>query len=73
MPEGNWKVETFGTWTYEMGLKKLITMNIPSSQRRRNLEGTKIGTSMVVNDNDTRMDILSMRFVFEENLKKPFP
>ncbi|XP_061377211.1 ionotropic receptor 75a-like [Danaus plexippus] len=70
MPEGNWKVETFGTWTYEMGLKKLITMNIPSSQRRRNLEGTKIGTSMVVNDNDTRMDILSMRNLNTDHLTK---
>ncbi|CAG9584439.1 unnamed protein product [Danaus chrysippus] len=70
MPKGNWKIETFGTWTNEMGLNKVTAMNIPISQRRRNLEGTEIGTSMVVNDNDTRMDILSMRNLNTDHLTK---
>ncbi|CAK1547131.1 unnamed protein product [Leptosia nina] len=65
-----YRIEVLGTWVLSHGLQKQKEMNMPVSMRRRNLNGLPITTSLVISDNNTKTEIMSLRNIFVDTLSK---
>ncbi|CAF4834369.1 unnamed protein product [Pieris macdunnoughi] len=62
--------ESFGTWTASNGLNKTSEMDKPASIRRKDLMGLPIAASIVISDNRTKNEIMTLRNIFVDTVAK---
>ncbi|XP_045528790.1 ionotropic receptor 75a-like [Pieris brassicae] len=62
--------ESYGTWTASNGLNKTREIDTPASIRRKNLMGLPLAASIVISDNRTKNEIMTLRNIFVDTVAK---